>query len=312
MGKLAFLFPGQGAQYVSMGQQLATKYENSQKVFDEAKDALGFDIQKIVFEGDEETLKITEYTQPAILTASVACLAPLIEVGIQPDVAAGLSLGEYTAHVSAGTMLFFDAVKLVRKRGKYMQEAVPVGVGGMAAIIGLSDNDVIECCNRASAYGIVEPTNFNCPGQIVIAGEKDAVEKAAAFATDRGAKKAVVLPVSAPFHCSMLKSAGEKLKKELESVKLYDMKFPVVSNVTGEYTEDMTLIKDLLIRQVSSTVKWEASIRNMIKNGVDTFVEIGPGKILSGFLKRIDKNVISYNVEDIESLSKTLDGLLSR
>ncbi|HPD00041.1 MAG TPA: ACP S-malonyltransferase [Acetivibrio sp.] len=306
MGKLAFLFSGQGAQYVGMGKQIAEEYKASDSIFEQASEALGFDVKKMVFEGDDETLKITENTQPTILTASIACLQPLLQRGIRPDVAAGLSLGEYSAHVAAGTMTFTDAVALVRKRGKFMQEAVPVGKGTMAAILGLESEAVIECCKRASTEGIVEPANFNCPGQVVVAGEVKAVEKAVEIAKDMEAKRAMLLPVSAPFHCSMLKPAGEKLAVELEKINLNDMQFPVVANVNAEYILDKSKVKDLLIRQVSNSVLFEASIRKMLENGVGTFVEIGPGKVLSGFVRKISRDVRVLNVEDIESLNNTL------
>ena len=309
MGKLAFIFPGQGAQYVGMGKQIAEQYKSADGIFRQASEALGFDVGKMVFEGDEETLKITENTQPAILTASIACLQPLLERGIKPDVVAGLSLGEYSAHVASGTMSFKDAVVLVRKRGKYMQDEVPVGIGAMAAIVGLESEAVIECCRQAQSEGIVEPANFNCPGQIVIAGEAKAVEKAAELCKNRGAKRVIMLSVSAPFHCSMLRGAGEKLAMELEKVELYDMNIPVVTNVTAEYVTDKSLVKDLLIRQVSSPVLWEKSVETMIDNGVDTFVEIGPGKTLCGFVKKINKDVKAINIEDLETLDKALDEL---
>jgi [acyl-carrier-protein] S-malonyltransferase len=306
MGKLAFLFSGQGAQYVGMGKQIAEEYKSSDAIFEQASEALGFDVKKMVFEGDDETLKITENTQPTILTTSIACMQPLLQRGIRPDVAAGLSLGEYSAHVAAGTMTFTDAVALVRKRGKFMQEAVPVGKGTMAAILGLESEAVIECCKRASTEGIVEPANFNCPGQVVVAGEVKAVEKAVEIAKDMKAKRAMLLPVSAPFHCSMLKPAGEKLAVELEKINLNDMQFPVVANVNAEYVLDKSKVKDILIRQVSNSVLFEASIRKMLENGVDTFVEIGPGKVLSGFIRKISRDVRVLNVEDIESLNNTL------
>lgn len=306
MGKLAFLFSGQGAQYVGMGKQIAEEYKSSDAIFEQASEALGFDVKKMVFEGDDETLKITENTQPTILTTSIACMQPLLQRGIRPDVAAGLSLGEYSAHVAAGTMTFTDAVALVRKRGKFMQEAVPVGKGTMAAILGLESEAVIECCKRASTEGIVEPANFNCPGQVVVAGEVKAVEKAVEIAKDMKAKRAMRLPVSAPFHCSMLKPAGEKLAVELEKINLNDMQFPVVANVNAEYVLDKSKVKDILIRQVSNSVLFEASIRKMLENGVDTFVEIGPGKVLSGFIRKISRDVRVLNVEDIESLNNTL------
>lgn len=309
MGKIAFLFVGQGAQSVGMGKQICDNFKSSSLIFDEASESLGFDVKKMIFEGDEETLKITENTQPTILTTSYACLMPLLEKGIKPDVVAGLSLGEYTAHVAAGTFSFKDAVALVKKRGKYMQEAVPIGVGTMAAIIGLENSDVIECCKTASAEGIVEPANFNCPGQIVVAGEIKAVEKAVELCKEKGAKRSMLLPVSAPFHCSLLKPAGEKLAAEMENIALGEMKIPVVTNVTAEYILDKSKVKDLLIRQVSSSVLWEECVRKMIENGVDTFVEIGPGKTLSGFVKKVSRDVKTLNVEDMDSLNKTIEEL---
>jgi [acyl-carrier-protein] S-malonyltransferase len=307
MGKIAFVFPGQGAQYVGMGQQISQEYKSSNDIFEQASEALKFDVKKMVFEGDDETLKVTENTQPTILTASIACLQPVLEKGIKPDVVAGLSLGEYSALVAAGSMTFMDAVALVRKRGKYMQEAVPVGVGAMAAVLGLENDIVIDCCKTASSEGIVEPANFNCPGQVVVAGEIKAVEKLIELAKVKGARRAMILPVSAPFHCSLLKPAGEKLAVELEKIELYNINIPVVTNVTAEFMEDKSQVKDLLIRQVSSSVLWEESIRKMISAGVETFVEIGPGKVLSGFVKKIDKSIKTLNVEDIESLNKTLE-----
>lgn len=306
MGKIAFVFPGQGAQYVGMGKEIAQEYKSANDIFDTATNVLGFDIKKMIFEGDDETLKITENTQPTIVTTSVACMQPLLEKGIKPDYVAGLSLGEYSAHVAAGTMSFADAVALVKKRGKYMQEAVPVGVGAMSAIINLSNEDVIECCKEASDLGVVEPANFNCPGQLAIAGEVTAVEKANELAKAKGAKRAMMLPVSAPFHCSLLKPAGEKLAEELEKVNLNDIQIPVVTNVTAQSITDKNAVKDLLIKQVSTSVLWENCIRTMLANGVDTFVEIGPGKVLSGFIKKIDKEPKTLNVENLESLNNTL------
>ena len=309
MGKLAFIFPGQGAQYVGMGKQIAEAYKSADDVFNQAAEALGFDVKKMIFESDDETLKITENTQPTILTASIACLQPLLEKGIKPDVVAGLSLGEYSAHIASGTMTFKDAVALVKKRGKFMQEAVPVGVGTMAAILGLDNNVVIECCEAASSDGIVEPANFNCPGQVVVAGEIKAIERVVELAKEKGARRSMILPVSAPFHCSMLKPAGDKLSAELEKIPLNDMVIPVVTNVTAEYITNRDKVKELLVRQVSSSVKWEECVKAMISDGVDTFVEIGPGQVLSGFVKKINRQVITLNVEDIDSLKNTLEKL---
>lgn len=309
MGKLAFVFAGQGAQAVGMGKELAENFPCADKVFDEATQALGFDIKDMIWNGDSETLMITENTQPTIVTMSVAALRVLEEKGIKPDVVAGLSLGEYTAHVASGSLDFADAVKLVKKRGKYMQEEVPVGEGAMAAIIALSQEDVEACCKEASSIGVCSPANLNCPGQIVVSGEVAAVDKCCELAKEKGAKRALKLPVSAPFHCSMLIGAGEKLSKELENVEVKEMNIPVVTNVTADYVPSKDDIKRILVEQVSNSVKWEASIRKMIDDGVDTFVEVGPGKALSGFIKKISKEVAVYNVEDMASLEKTLEGL---
>ena len=306
MSKTAFIFPGQGAQYIGMGKELFENIEVCKNIFNIADKELNFELSKLCFEGEADELNITENTQPAILTTSIAALMALREQGIKCDVTAGLSLGEYSALVCSGVMDFSDAVKLVKKRGRFMQEAVPQGIGTMAAIIGLTTEFVEEACAEASNTGIVEIANLNCPGQIVIAGEIEAVELACVKALDKGAKKAMRLSVSAPFHCSMLKPAAEKLEIELQNINLKDLTIPVLANVNGDYIKSKDEIKSNLKLQVMSSVLWETIIRNMIKDGIDTFVEIGPGKVLSGFIKKIDRKLTVVNVEDVASLEKAV------
>lgn len=309
MGKTAFVFAGQGAQKIGMGKELSENFDIAKRTFEEASDAIGFDIKEMIFSGDEKTLMLTENTQPAIVTMSIAALRVLEEQGVCADITAGLSLGEYSAHVASGTFAFPDSVRLVKKRGKFMQEEVPEGIGAMAAILGLSADDVKEVCKKASEFGICEPANFNCPGQIVVSGEAGAVDKACDIAKEMGARRAMKLAVSAPFHCSMLKGAGEKLAKELLNVPIFDMNIPVITNVTADYVAKKEDVKELLKLQVSNSVRWEESIRRMISDGADTFIEIGPGKTLSGFIRKIDKDVRVFNVEDMQSLEKTLEGI---
>lgn len=312
MIKVACIFPGQGAQYMGMGKEIADNYKEAMDIFDKASDILGIDMKKLCFEGDEEELKKTENTQPSILTTSVALFEVLKLHGVEPTMAAGLSLGEYSALVTSNAISFEDAVAVVKKRGKFMQEAVPVGEGTMAAVMGIDRTKITHCLKMASGYGVVEAANYNCPGQVVIAGHTRAIEVACNLLKERGAKRVKVLPVSAPFHSSLLKSAGQRLSEELDKIKFNDMKIPVISNVNAQIIKDKYEIKKLLVEQVSSSVLWEDSIKNMISQGVDTFIEVGPGKSLSAFVKKIDKNVSIYNVEDLESLNNTIENIRER
>lgn len=292
-----------------MGRDLAEKFPESKAVFDEADAALGFSISKLCFEGSEEALKQTENTQPAILTVSIAAYRALEKQGIIPDFVAGHSLGEYSALVAAGALDFSTAVKLVRGRGRYMQEAVPAGQGAMAAILGLSPADVAEVCKKAAETEVVSPANMNSPEQTVISGSAAAVKRAVEIASQSGAKRAVILQVSAPFHCAMMLAAQQRLEADLRAANFSNLKFPLITNVDAEAITTGEEARDALIRQVTNPVRWLESIRDMIDNGVTVFVEVGPGKVLTGLLRQIDRSVRVFNVEDSATLQATVEKL---
>ncbi len=308
MTKRAFIFPGQGSQYPGMGKDLADNFPVARHLFEEADDALGSKLSTLCFDGPEDQLKLTANTQPAILTASIAALRVLqAETGVTADYLAGHSLGEYSALVAAGSISFADAVRTVRARGTFMQEAVPVGVGAMAAILGVEPDMLADICAEASQGEVVSPANFNSPGQIVIAGHTGAVNRAIEIAKARGFRKAMLLPVSAPFHSSLMVPAGERLAGVLEPITVNDLCAPVVTNVEAKPNNDKSRVKELLVRQVSAPVLWDAAVREMVVLEVTEFVEIGPGKVLSGLVKRIDKGVVAKNVEDAAGI-KTIGG----
>jgi len=309
MSKLAFLFPGQASQYCGMGRDLAANFPESKAVFDAADSALGFSISQTCFEGSEEALKLTENTQPAILTVSTAAYRALEKQGIIPDFVAGHSLGEYSALVAAGGLDFSAAVKLVRGRGKYMQEAVPAGQGAMAAILGLSPTEVADICKKAAEIEIVSPANLNSPEQTVISGSAAAVKRAVEIASQSGAKRAVILPVSAPFHCALMLPAQQRLEADLRKTQFSALKILLISNVDAEAITSGEEARDALIRQVTAPVRWLDSVREMIESGVTVFVEVGPGKVLTGLLRQIDRSVRVFNVEDSASLNSTMEKL---
>jgi [acyl-carrier-protein] S-malonyltransferase len=309
MSKLAFLFPGQASQYCGMGRDLAANFPESKAVFDEADVALSFSISQTCFEGTEEALKLTENTQPGILTVSTAAYRVLEKQGIVPDFVAGHSLGEYSALVAAGGLDFSAAVKLVRGRGKYMQEAVPAGQGAMAAILGLSPTEVADICKKAAENEVVSPANLNSPEQTVISGSAAAVKRAVEIASQSGAKRAVILPVSAPFHCALMMPAQQRLERDLRSTKFSALKIPLITNVDAQAITTGDESRDALIRQVTAPVRWLDSVRDMIESGVTVFVEVGPGKVLTGLLRQIDRSVRVFNVEDSASLQSTMEKL---
>jgi [acyl-carrier-protein] S-malonyltransferase len=290
-----------------MGKELAEKYPIARQTFDEADEALGYKLSQLCFEGPEEQLRLTEITQPAILTASVAAWRVLNEKGVSPNSVAGHSLGEYSAHVAAGTLTFADAIRTVRNRGKYMQEAVPAGVGAMAAILGMDAERVAAVCNDAAQDEVCEPANVNSQEQVVISGHAAAVERAMRIANELGAKRTVLLPVSAPFHCSLMKPAQDRLTTDLFKLDFQSPNVPVACNVDALIVNDAERSRDALIRQVTGSVKWDQSIRLLISQGVQTFVEVGPGKVLFGLMRQIDRSKKCLNVGDEVSLQKTLE-----
>ncbi len=303
-GKIALLFPGQGSQETGMGKDAFESYDRARRVFETADKALGFSIKKLCFEGPDEELKLTENTQPAILTTSIALWEVLRGAGIKPDYVAGHSVGEYSALVAAGGLSFSDAVTLVRKRGRYMQDAVPVGVGAMAAILGLSVDDVEALCRDAREGQVLEPANLNGGRQVVIAGHREAVDRACALAKERGARRALRLAVSAPFHCTLMKPAAVELAKDLGSTAFRDFDVPLFTNVDAEAITSGAAARDALERQVASPVRWEAIVGAMATAGVERFVEVGPSKVLSGLVRKIVKNVETLTVSSSDGVKR--------
>ena len=301
---IAVVFPGQGSQFVGMGKDFYDKYGTCREFFTNADKALGYGLSEIMFNGPEDELKLTQNTQPALVTMSAAVWS-IVKEKVKPSFFAGHSLGEYCAVYASGGLSFEETVKAVHNRGKFMQSAVPVGVGAMSAILGLDEETVSSVCSKLSKAGcIVEPANFNCPGQVVIAGNKEAVEKAGEELKAAGAKRVVPLPVSAPFHCSLMQSAKEKMAEYLKNININTLNIPVVNNVDAVLEQDGADVKDALIRQVAGTVKWTQSVQSMITAGVTTFIEVGAGSVLTGLIKKIDRNVETINISTVDDLGK--------
>ena len=306
---IALIFPGQGSQLVGMGKDLAEKYPAARHTFEEADEALGYKLSQLCFEGPEESLRLTEVTQPAILTASIAALRVLETRMAKPGFVAGHSLGEYSAHVASGTFAFADAVRTVRNRGKYMQEAVPVGVGAMAAIVGMDLGQVTLVCQEAARGEVCSPANVNSPEQIVVSGNTAAVERAVKLADARGAKRAKLLPVSAPFHCSLMKPAQDRLAADLKKLEMHKPVYPIACNVDALLVSDEQRALDTLVRQVTGAVQWDQCVRRLISQGANTFLEVGPGKVLWGLMRQIDRSKTALQVGDDASLAKALEAL---
>ena len=308
---IALLFPGQGSQAAGMGKELAALYPVARHTFQEADDALGFALSQVCFEGPEDKLRMTEITQPAILTMSTAAARVLEEKGVVPQLVAGHSLGEYSAHVAAGTLEFADAVRTVRNRGRYMQEAVPAGEGAMAAVLGMPLEQLLEVCKEAAQGEIVSPANINSPEQVVISGNARAVQRAAELAKQRGAKRAIMLPVSAPFHCALMQPAQDRLAKDLAVLEFSRPEMPVVANIDAAPKSDADRARSALVHQVTGAVQWVGCVRKLIELGAAAFVEVGPGKVLTGLMRQIDRSQTAMNVEDEASLVK-VEALVGR